>query len=60
VKIIDGESTKQFDVWGNKTGHRFDRIELDATDFYRLSQLSPERLHDWLTEWQCGFKPPSK
>ncbi len=40
-----------------KAGHRFNSIELTALDAHRLSQLSPEMLHEWLLTWMCGFKP---
>ncbi len=40
-----------------KTGMGFRAITFYAEDFERLARLSPERLHEWLTYWQCGFMP---
>jgi len=44
-------------VSGNKTGRQFDLMQLDAIDVYKLRQLSPEQLKEWLDYWVCGFRP---
>jgi alpha-tubulin suppressor-like RCC1 family protein len=50
------EHAESRSVTSCRTGHTFDAIELDEHDAYRLRQLSPEQLKEWLDTWSCGYR----
>jgi len=55
--LKDGAELNRMSVTEPKTGRRFNSMELDAHDVYWLRDLRPQRLHEWLAYWACGFKP---
>ena len=57
ILLTDGEAPLKLNVAAPKVGCQFEAIILDAIDVATLAALTSERLHDWLTHWQCGFKP---
>jgi hypothetical protein len=58
VILIDSDApATKLNVSDAKSGRQFDAVILEAVDFANLAMLTPEALHNWLTHWQCGFKP---
>lgn len=57
ILLTEGEAPEKLSVAAPKVGRRFEAIILEAIDVAQLAQLTPEGLHNWLTRWQCGFKP---
>lgn len=56
--LLDSEQTlEKRRVSDPKAGLQFEAMILEADDFAQLAKLTPEALHNWLTHWQCGFKP---
>lgn len=57
ILLTEGEAPHKLTVSAPKVGRQFEAIILEADDVAQLAKLTPEALHNWLTHWQCGFKP---
>lgn len=57
ILLNEGSIGEKLAVSAPKVGRVFDAVILEADDFAQLAKLTPEALHNWLTHWQCGFKP---
>ena len=50
-----GDVSLEMSVWHPKVGRRFERMELDGTDFEKLSRMGSEQLARWFQDWRLGF-----
>lgn len=58
MRIIGPNVDHDVSVASAVDSYQLTSITLDSIDFYRLTKLLPDELHDWLLIWQRRFVPP--